>query len=674
MEKGYRRRVSVSEQKRRGLGLGRKDFLKLSGGTFAGAYLLAGCDLLSTEPAQQGGRNSSDGGVAGRQGKESPMLAEMVKNGELPALEERLPENPSVVEPLEKVGVFGGTLRRAQNDPTDGTGITAMARASLAEWGLREIEAVPGIAESWEIEDDGRVYAFKLRRGMKWSDGEPFTADDLIFYYQDVARNETLTPAFPTFLIAGGKPVVIEKEDDYTVRFRFAAPNGLLLRNLAFPGLSMSIIKPRHYLSRFHPDHASKEELDRATKKGGFDSWDQLFMAKDDIWNNPERPVLGAWKISRAVEGGGSRAVAERNPYYWKVDTEGRQLPYVDRITYDVLEQETIVLRAANGEIDLQYKDIGFQNMPVLAENAERENIKILRWQPDAPWIALYMNQSHKDPDMRKLMQNRDFRAGLSHAINRKEMNEALFVGRGGTQHPCAIPEDPYYVDGYGYRFTEFDPGEANRLLDAAGLDRKDGDGFRVRPDGELLRLTVLTFPYETGVAAVDAYEFVKRYWERVGVRTEIKNISSDLWSERVTGNEHDIAGYTVAGLLWDIDPLWYVPTSSFTYWAPSFGAWYESGGKSGEKPPQELRRLQKLYDRMKATTDEEERLKLGREILKAHDENVYMIGTVTAPFQPTVVSGDMANVREEAVGSWRMGHEEVTWIEQVFYNNPEDH
>jgi peptide/nickel transport system substrate-binding protein len=337
---------------------------------------------------------------------------------------------------------------------------------------------------------------------------------------------------------------------------------------------------------------------------------------------------------------------------------------------FDILDKTAITLRAANGEIDLQYKYLGFQDMPVLTDGQEAGNYTVRQWGLDAPWIAMYMNQSHNDPVIRELMQNVDFRAGLSHAINREEMNEILFLGLGGTQHPCAIAEDPYFVEGYGYRFTEYNVEEANRLLDAAGLTERGGDNFRLRPDGQPLELTILTFVYETGVAASDAYELVKQYWAEVGINVNIDIQDSTLWRERTTANEMDIAGYTVAGLLWDIDPLWYVPTSMSCYWAPLFGIHYATDGASGEEAPENIRKLQDLYDQLVAEADTDARIELGRQILAVHDENVFMIGTVTAPFQPTVVSNNLVNVLEEGVHSNRARHEEVTWFEQVSFTN----
>ncbi|MEJ7838752.1 MAG: ABC transporter substrate-binding protein [Thermomicrobiales bacterium] len=601
---------------------------------------------------------------------ESPLLTEMVAAGTIPALADRLPANPCVIAPLSEVGTYGGTIRRAQQVAEDTTGILALSRASLVEWSVgTELVATPALAESWDLSEDGLVYTFHLRAGTKWSDGEPFTADDLVFWYESIASNVDLTVAFPVWLQSNGEPCVIAKVDEVTVTFTFAAPNSLLPRFLAFPGQGTTLIVPKHYLSQFHPDIAGVDVVNKLVSDAGFQTWKEFFEAKNNTWTNADRPVLGAWKIAQAVSGGTTRAVAERNPFYWKVDTAGNQLPYIDSLVFDVLDKASIVLRAANGEIDMQYKFLGFGDVPVLQGGAEEKDFTVAQWQSDAPWIGMYMNQTHLDPTMRTLMQNIDFRAGLSHAINRDEMNQLLYLGLGGTQHPCAVPGDPYYVEGYGYKFTEFNLDTANQLLDTAGVP-KGSDGFRTRPDGSELSLTILTFAYETGVSASDGYELVKGYWEAVGVRTVVEIVDSPLWQERVRASEHDIAGYTTAGLLWDIDPLWYVPTSIQTYWAPLFGINYATNGESGEAAPEPISELQGLYQLMSVTIDEAERIALGQQILSIHDQNVWMIGTVTTPFQPTVISNRLGNVLSEAVGSWRAGHEQISSFEQIYFKS----
>src|SRR5690606_8316331 len=200
------------------------------------------------------------------------------------------------------------------------------------------------------------------------------------------------------------------------------------------------------------------------------------------------------WKLTEAP-GASGHASAERNPYFWKVDPSGRQLPYIDKISFIFLEEDAFALRMANGDIDLSISAIGFKSVPLLLRNAEQNNYRVLRWKLDGSYNAVHVNQSHPDPVLRELYQNIDFRAGLSHAIDREEINQALLVGEGLIGHPCGTPGDPYYEEGMGMRFTEFDTDKANELLDAAGLTQRDDDNFRMRPDGKPLVLRALTFP-----------------------------------------------------------------------------------------------------------------------------------------------------------------------------------
>ncbi|MGH3489714.1 MAG: ABC transporter substrate-binding protein [Actinopolymorphaceae bacterium] len=651
--------------------LDRRDLLRWTSGTLAGTALLSGCDLLSTDPGGRDGQSGKGGDTAG---EEAPMLASLVKQGKLPPVAKRLPETPAVVTPLEGIGRYGGTIRMATT-LAPSSRFMIVSREGLVEWEPGKTTVVPGLAESWDVAEGGKVYTFHLRKGARWSDGTPFTADDIMFYYDAVLSNEELTPAFPTWLTVNGKPGTIAKVDDHTFTVSFAAPHGLLLRQLAFRGAFQgAMLLPKHYLSQFHPDHASKDALEAKAKDAGFDGWVDYFVDRNSPATNTDRPVMAPWKVITS-KGGTTRAVAERNPYYWKVDTSGNQLPYVDRLVEEVLEPEVITLRAIGGDIDLQFESVPIGDLPLLADSAEKGGYRVLRWASDAPWIAMYMNQSTKDDVLRDLMQDIDFRAGLSHAIDRDEINKILYGGAGGTRQPCGVPEDDYYVEGTGGRFVDYDVAKANSLLDKVGLDERDGQGFRLRPDGEPLELLITTFTYEYGgsAPATDAYELVKQHWRKVGIKAEFEKIDRTLWSERVTGNAVDIPGYTVAGILWDVDPVWYVPTSAFTYWAPAYGQWYETGGKDGTEPPEQFRALQRLYDQMVTEIDDQARIELGKQILAAHDENVWMIGTVTTPFTPLIVNSDLMNVLEDAVLSYRLQFTATTGMEQLAYRNPQE-
>lgn len=634
----------------------------------------AGCSFFSTSSKKSSHNNANGNGnaTANTAAKEAPMLAALVKKGSLPPLEKRLPANPRVVKPLERTGVYGGTIRRALEEQSD-SGAMFPCRVGIVEWGLTKYEPTPALAESWKITNGGRSTTFTLRKGLKWSDGHPFTTDDIAFYFEDFLGNATLSPVPPTWFVINGKPGKFTKLDETSFRLDFDAPHALLLRYLSFYAVSATGVMPKHYLSKYHPHYNDPKTLKSAAKKAGFSSWDQYFDDRSSWLTNTDLPVMGAWKVTNAPTGAANHAVLERNPYYWKVDTDGRQLPYVDRIAYDYMDQQAIALRAASGEIDLQFRLINYQSAPVLLKNADKNNFEVRRWTLDAPWVGLNMNQSAKDPVLRKLMQNRDFRAAMSYAINREEMNQTLFFGEGRMDQPGPIKQDPYYLHGYGHTFTEHDVDKANKLLDSIGLDKRNGDNWRLRPDGKPLELNILTFDYKTG-SPTKAYDMVVGYWQKVGVKASYKVVTQDLWVTRVEDGDVDVPGYTVDGYYWDIYPNWWVPTANNCYWAPLYGEWYATGGTDGEKPPPELKRLQTLYKQMQVTLDEKKRLELGHEIIKAHNENVWIIGTVGMPFQPTVVSKDLVNVANKAIATYTLSQDEVTWFEQVFYKNPQEH
>jgi ABC-type transport system substrate-binding protein len=331
--------------------LDRGTFLKASGGALAGTYLLAGCDALSTKPAQQG---NGQNGAVGKKGKEAPMLAEMVNNGQLPPVEERLPEEPIVLEPVERTGTYGGEWRRLIPGPADNFPLfMAMAYENLVRWqpdtkAYSVDEIIPGVARDFEFDEEGIEYTFELRKGMRWSDGEPFTADDIVFWYEDVLMNREISPAISSWLGKGEDPVRVEKTNDHSVRFVFAEPNGLFLHNLAAPQGAAITDHPAHYLKRFHKKYTP--EVEDEAKEADLDSWVDLFYQKASWSENPEKPVLFGWKLTKALGEATSRIVAERNPYYWKVDPDGSQLPYVDRISFSVIQDpETMVLKAVNG-------------------------------------------------------------------------------------------------------------------------------------------------------------------------------------------------------------------------------------------------------------------------------------------------------------------------------------
>jgi peptide/nickel transport system substrate-binding protein len=583
---------------------------------------------------------------------EAPMLAELVKQGKLPPVEKRLPEEPAVVEPVEEVGQYGGTWRRAVGNRGDMMLNARIGYESLVRWDRSGRKVIPNVAKKWTVSDNGKTYTFYLRKGMKWSDGEPFTADDIMFWYEDVVLNKDLTPAFPSWLITGGKPGTVEKVDDFTIRFKFVKPHGLFLEYLATSsGLSL-ISYPKHYLRQFHPRYTSKEELDKKVKESGFDKWDKLFGAKADLNSNPELPSIRSWILKTPSPT--TYATAERNPYYWKIDTQGNQLPYIDKLYFTFLQStESIVLKSLTGEDDMQFRYLSLANYTLLMENREKGGYQVYMW-PSAEIAAFYPNQNVKDPVLRKLFQDRRFRIALSLAINRDEINKLGFIGLGKPHAATSVKGDPYYMEEFAKAYIEYDPKRANKLLDEIGLTKRDKEGFRLRPDGKTLAITINIYPAETGMTP-DVWELVRKYLEDIGIKVAIKLEDRSLWVTRTTAGESEIAGYGTTGMHWDVDPIWYVPTANTCYWAPLYGVWYATEGKGGEEPIPEIRELQKLYDQLKESTDPVKKLNLGRSILRSHARNIWYVGLINYPY-PIVVKNNFRNVPKEGiVHDWRL-------------------
>ncbi|HEY6737748.1 MAG TPA: ABC transporter substrate-binding protein, partial [Actinopolymorphaceae bacterium] len=351
--------------------LSRRDLLVWSGQVPLAAVALSSCSFLSTEPNTD---KRSDTDPTTKKGKEAPRLAAEVKAGRLPPVAERLPKKPLVVEPVERMGVYGGEWNTAVLGAADGAWLyRTIGYEHLVNWDRGWTEPIPNIAESLEVEDDGRRFVFHLREGMRWSDGEPFTADDVVFAYDDVLMYEELSPQPPAWLVTDGNPGTIEKIDDFTVQFEFSAPNGLFLENIAQPAGEGLTNKPKHYLSKFHKKYV--DNVDELAKKEKHADWLALFWAKASPFDYVGLPRITPWLITTPL-GKGSRVVAERNPYYWKTDPDGSQLPYIDRIVYQVInDAETMTLAATSGAYDMHERHITTaQNKPVLARGREKGN------------------------------------------------------------------------------------------------------------------------------------------------------------------------------------------------------------------------------------------------------------------------------------------------------------
>lgn len=633
----------------------------------AAALALVAC----TEDATPG---PEDGSVPENTGTpdsalESPMLTERVEAGELPPLEERLPASPMVLEPVHSEGQYGGTLRRAQTDAQTRSILESFSNVGLMEWNWDYDTPVPSLAESVDVSDDNTTYTFTLREGLKWSDGEPFTSEDLMFTIEDYLNNPVTMP-FPPFWYSDGDGTPdAEAPDERTVVITFDEPFALFQKYMAHPAVSHQFIKPKHYLAQFHPDYTDPAEVEAATQAAGFDSWDQLFADRDNSWTNPERPVMGAWVVTSPASSSSATAELERNPYYWKTDPSGRQLPYIDGIQVQVLAQDALDLRAANGDLDFQVNHLGYNTTQVYLENAEQRGYKVLRWAPTGSLLAMNFNLSHKDEGMRALFAEPDFRAAFSQAIDREDMNERLLGGLGVITQPTSPEGTDYYVEGAGQNNIGYDPEGANELLDGLGLTETNADGVRLMEDGRPLQIVLSYVEDNAMVPRTDAFNMARDNLADVGIDLVLRPVDGSLYAELRGGNDFDMSGTTVAEDDWDLEPVWYIPTAANSHSAPGYGQWYVSDGAEGIEPPEDIKALMDSWDALRGAASDEDRIAAGQEIMRLHDENTYIVGLLRLPFQPVVAAENLINVRDdEPKFSFYYGREGITKPELLYF------
>ena len=487
---------------------------------------------------------------------EAPDLAELVKQGKLPPVAQRIPDEPLVLKPLEAVGKYGGTWRRGFLGPGDWeNGNRLNASDKLLFWDYTGTKIVPSAPRSWEQSADGKIIRSTLRKGMKWSDGAPFTADDFVFWFEDLYSNKDLVPAPIADMSAGGKPGRVVKIDETTVEFQFDNPHYLFVDLLAgdtligggqsvrqSQGFTYGAYAPKHYLKQFLPKYSSEQAVNEKAKAEGYENWVKLLHFKKDWSLNPELPTIGPWKTVRPINT--PTWVLERNPYYWAVDTAGNQLPYIDRVVLTLAEDpEVINLRAIGGNYDMQERHINLSKLPVILENRKKGGYTVhLDTALHGSDTTLQVNQTFTaDPEIAKWLTNADFRRALSLGIDRNQLNETFWLGVGtpGSAAPSVtLPQSPGKE--WRTKWSTYDPAKANQMLDALGLTKKDSEGFRVRTDnGERLRIQVqavkalLPWPQQA--------EMIAQQWRKIGIQADVREMERTLAFTRTRNNEHQI-------------------------------------------------------------------------------------------------------------------------------------
>lgn len=593
---------------------------------------------------------------------EAPMLAQQVSGGDLPPVAERVPDEPLIVVPIEEIGSYGGQMNTTVMDGP----VTWWFPAYWLE--EPPVQLRPD-AKTWypnwllgvDQSADDRTITLRLRPGMKWSDGAPFTADDVAFWFDDMNMNRELRPSVPTSLNVGGAPARGRRIDDHTFELSFAAPRpNFALRQLTLPQYMWSmgfIAEPKHYLTQFHLSY--NPQANELAKEGGFDDWTQLFNARQGPYGKSAddlgRPVLEAWVLQEAAT---DYALWERNPFYWKVDVAGNQLPYFDRVqNRSAATKEAFMIAALGGEVDFVSSILTIEDFPVLTQNAEAGGYEVRLWQKRAgAGVNYFFRQTYKpDPVMQELLRDKRFRRALSLAINRAEINDLLYFGRGTPSQAAVPPGSVYHVPEHFQRDAAYDPETANRLLDELGL-KLGADGIRRRPDGKELFVKIEGY-HEQETPITSTAELVKDYWEAVGVKTDFDFREDNSFDGRRSADEVMIASHVIDMLPDSIyeGSLWSPP--SFGWWSEELANIYFAEGIGGLRAAgmePDLLRYFELSEQFGQTAGDAEKVAIANRIGELWADNLWMAGTVGGDLpHPALVRKDMGNVAAKGFATY---------------------
>jgi len=591
---------------------------------------------------------------------EPPSLVNAVWEGKLPPLQQRIPSDPRVIDLKamgREPGHYGGTLRTLMGDQRDIRMMSLYAYARLVVFDLKG-EIVPDILAKVDVEE-GRIFTLHLRDGHRWSDGSAFTAEDFRYWWQDVANEKRLSPdGPPRQMIVNGEPARFEVINPVTVRFSWSAPNPGFLPALA-SAQPLVIALPAHYLKRFHERYADPVRLGALVRQERVKDWGALHdrMARSYRPENPKLPTLAAWKP--VTKPPAEYFVFRRNPFYHRVDENGRQLPYIDEVTMAIGTSSLIPAKVAAGGADLQARYLAFADYTFLKEGEARGGYRVRLWERgEGAYVTLVPNLNVADPGWREVLRDVRVRRALSVAINRRDINQVIFFGLGHEGANTVIPGSSLYDSRFDRAWAQYDPALADRLLDEAGLSRRDDDGIRLLPDGRRAELTI-----ETGGDATeetDILELVGYDWEKVGIKLYVRATQRELMRRSVIAGHAKIAvwpGLDNATAGPDMPPDALAPYNSMQFQWPLWGQYVDTAGREGEKPDLpaavELMKLSRDW-RRSVTTDE--RRAIWKRMLEINADEVFTIGVLNRTSQPVVVNNALRNVPEVGIYAFEPG------------------
>jgi peptide/nickel transport system substrate-binding protein len=592
--------------------------------------------------------------------EEPPALAADVAAGKLPPLAQRLPRVPFVVDIARagwSPGRYGGELRMLMAKDRDIRMMVVFGYARLVGYD-EKLHLVPDILQSLDNVGN-RVFTLHLRPGHRWSDGQPFTADDFRYFWEDVANNKDLSPfGLPRALLVDNRGPKFEVLDATTIRYTWDEPNPQFLTALAGPS-PLFIYRPAHYLKQFHARYAGLDKANARAVAAGSRNWAGLHQKMDEQFrfDNPELPTLEPWINTTGLPT--TRFVLVRNPYFHRVDRMGQQLPYIDRVIVGITDDKLIPARTGAGNVDLQARYLRFDNYTFLKQAETRNRYRVYLWEKAiGSQVALYPNLNVDDPAWRTLMRDVRFRRALSLGIDRHEINEVVYFGLGQESSNTVLPRSPLYRPEFRAAWAAFDPKRANGMLDAIGLGKRDENGIRLLPDGRPMELIIDTSGEST--EETDVLELIRDSWRGLGIAMFARPSQREVFRKRVFSGKSMMSvwsGLNDGVPTPEMSPSELAPTAQEQLQWPMWGQYYEQNRAGGEKPAlPEVQELARLYDEWRRATNDDERERIWLRMLAIHADQVYTIGTVTHALQPVVVSDDLRNVPADGIFSWDPG------------------
>lgn len=574
-------------------------------------------------------------------------------NPALPDLAQRLPSEPLVIAPYGKIGHYGGVLDGISKATESGTSdLLSVRHVNLLRFSDDLTTIVPNVAKSWQWNDDFTQLTLELRAGHKWSDGEPFTAEDIVFWYNHLILDQAITESPKDRFLSEGKPMQVEALSPTLVRFTLNSPR---------PGLTAMFandyaqpFQPRHLLGRFHP--AINPEADKLAQSLGFESgYDALkFYYGQSDWKDIPTPLLKDPEQTKRLLAAGFPAVTPTleshivveetlegrrlvaNPYFFQVDTAGHQLPYINEIKEVYIGDEDIqTAKMIAGEVDYKSQAVNLTSAPVLLENRKQGNYEVAL-RPTIGLSTIAFNLTDKDEEKRAIFNQLDFRRAMSLGIDRDRINEVAYFGLGTPMQYTAFDPDTaaFVSDEQKHAYTAHDPAQAGKLLDQVGLKDQDGDGWRDLPSGKRFELDIR---YATQGIATKVVEIITSNWQELGVRTSMKEVTSDEYRNSQTANDLSV-------LTWSMGRPLAVLASDTSWLLPPYGTFFdlrtgmewarylETDGAEGVAPPPSVMAMQPLARRFtQKALGSAESIEIGRQIAQLTVDDLFIIGTAKA-------------------------------------------